>query len=415
MSGASSNELADEVLLERYTSKREEAAFAVLVRRYGPLVLGVCRRVLQHEQDAEDAFQAVFCVLARRAGSIRRRGTVGAWLHAVAYRIALKARKAKARRPLSATNLADIPAAADSPEWAWRELRPVLDEEVNRLPEKYRRTFVLCYLEGRTNEQAAAQLGCPLGTVLSRLARARQKLRGRLTRRGLALSAGTLAVVLADQAAGAVVPPALADAAIQATAAFMSGGTTAGALSTSVSASAEEFLRFSLRARLVRIAATLLTAFVAGVLLLLLYRGGAGRAVALRTDQQLLQGTWGVSEIEAGGAAGLGPGLQMQMSFTGEECTLSSNILPPIRARYQLNPNRTPKEITLSPRPDITWPGIYLLDGDSLRICLNQGDQGGLERPTEFTSRAGPNVFVYVLKRESTVPGPSGPQRGGVP
>src|SRR6516162_4249483 len=134
VSSGAADDLADEVLLERFTSRREEAAFAALVRRYGPLVLSVCRRVLQHEQDAEDAFQAVFCVLARRAGSIHRRAAVGAWLHAVAYRIARKARAARGRRPMSEPSFPDLPAAEESPVWVWRELRPVLDEEVHRLP-----------------------------------------------------------------------------------------------------------------------------------------------------------------------------------------------------------------------------------------------------------------------------------------
>jgi RNA polymerase sigma factor (sigma-70 family) len=169
------DDLTDAVLLERYTSRREDAAFAVLVRRYSPLVLSVCPRVLQHDQDAEDAFQAVFCVLARKAASIRQGAAIGAWLHAVVYRIAHKARASRRRRPVLTSNLADIPAAEDSPEWAWKELRPILDAEVNRLPTKCRQAFVLCYLEGLTNEQAAAQLGCPQGTVMSRLAQARER------------------------------------------------------------------------------------------------------------------------------------------------------------------------------------------------------------------------------------------------
>ena len=120
-SAGGADSLADAVLLERYTSRREEAAFAALVRRHGPLVLSVCRRVLYHEHDAEDAFQAVFCVLARKAGSISKRSSIGAWLHAVTYRIARKALAQRSRRPMSGTNLPELAAVEDSPEWAWRE------------------------------------------------------------------------------------------------------------------------------------------------------------------------------------------------------------------------------------------------------------------------------------------------------
>src|SRR6516162_5867968 len=133
-STAGAEDLSDEDLLERFTSRQDEAAFGVLVRRYGRLVLAVCRRVLGHEQDAEDAVQVVFCVLARRAGSIRKRGAVGAWLHAVAHRVAQKAQARRGRQPVPTTDLPDIAVTEDSPEWTWREVRPILDEEVSRLP-----------------------------------------------------------------------------------------------------------------------------------------------------------------------------------------------------------------------------------------------------------------------------------------
>src|SRR5262249_16116008 len=152
------DEPGDDVLLERFTARRDETAFAALVRRHGPLVLGVCRRVLQHEHDAEDAFQAVFCVLARKAGAIRRGTAVGGWLYAVAFRIARKAKAIQMRRRQRERELPDIPAPDKRREGVPRDLWPVLDEEVNRLPERYREPFVLCQLEGKTYEQAAAEL-----------------------------------------------------------------------------------------------------------------------------------------------------------------------------------------------------------------------------------------------------------------
>jgi RNA polymerase sigma factor (sigma-70 family) len=197
--------LSDAQLVERFVQKRDESAFEALVGRHGPTILGVCRRVLRHDQDAEDAFQATFLVLVRKAGSIGRRQALASWLYRVAYRVALRIRIQAASRTARQKPLTDVSAAVVTPSAAWSDLRPVIDEEVNRLPEKYRAPFVLCYLGGKTNEQAARELGCPKGTVLSRLAWARQRLRARLIRRGLALSAGlTPSSLMPDPAFGEV-------------------------------------------------------------------------------------------------------------------------------------------------------------------------------------------------------------------
>jgi RNA polymerase sigma factor (sigma-70 family) len=179
-----SDERSDGELLERFAA-HDGDAFASLVRRHGPLVWGVCRRVLRREQDAEDAFQATFLVLARGASSVRRRESVRSWLYGVALRVALRARDQASRRreapPVEVlTRAEDAFAAANR-----AELALVLDEEVGRLPERYRLPLVLCYLLGRTNDEAARELGCPRGTVAVRLARARDRLRRRLLLRGL--------------------------------------------------------------------------------------------------------------------------------------------------------------------------------------------------------------------------------------
>jgi RNA polymerase sigma factor (sigma-70 family) len=205
----------DGALLERFVRLREEDAFAELVRRHGPLVYGVCRRLTPSYHDAEDAFQTTFLLLARKAGSINRRESVGCWLYGVALRVARKAARAVSRRPAPLAEFPDLPAD-DGPDPAWRDLRPVLDEEVGRLPAAFRRAVVLCYLEGQTAEEAARALGCPRGTVLSRLARARDRLRGRLERRGVTLSAGALTAVLAFAPTAEAVPPDLAAAAADA-------------------------------------------------------------------------------------------------------------------------------------------------------------------------------------------------------
>jgi RNA polymerase sigma factor (sigma-70 family) len=215
--------LSDAGLLERFAAHGDEAAFAALVRRHGPAVLGVCLRVLRHRQDAEDAFQAAFLVLARRAHAIRKRESVASWLHGVALRVARKARAGNLRRREWPGELPDRPAPEATPAFLWRDLRPVLDEEIGTLPEKYRAAFVLCYLEGKTNEEAADLLGCPKGTILSRLARARERLAHGLTRRGVSLPAGALAGLLAAEALQAAAPAALTAATARAAVSFAAG------------------------------------------------------------------------------------------------------------------------------------------------------------------------------------------------
>jgi RNA polymerase sigma factor (sigma-70 family) len=205
---AAPGDAPDAQLLTRFADGRDEAAFAALVRRHGPMVLGVCARVLGDSADAEDAFQATFLVLVRRAGSVGRPDLLASWLYGVAHRTALRTRSDAARRRRHEGCVP--PPAAESGEADWRDLRPVLDEELNRLPDKYRVPLVLCHLEGVTHEEAARRLGCPRETVTTRITRGRERLRQRLVQRGVMLSAGGLAVLLTENAAAAVTPEAAA-------------------------------------------------------------------------------------------------------------------------------------------------------------------------------------------------------------
>ncbi len=195
---------SDEQLLERFLSQRDGAAFEAIVRRHGPLVLGVCRRVTRHEQDAEDAFQAAWLVLALRAGTIRARESLPGWLYGVACRTALRARSVGSRRRARETPMGEVPHPVVEPAAAGDELSRVFDEELSRLSEKCRLPVVLCELQGRSRKEVARQLQIPEGTLSSRLAAARRILATRLRRRGLALSGAVLAV--------ARVPPSLATA-----------------------------------------------------------------------------------------------------------------------------------------------------------------------------------------------------------
>jgi RNA polymerase sigma factor (sigma-70 family) len=215
------------------------------------MVLGVCRRVLRREHDAEDAFQATFLALVRKAASIGRRESVGAWLYKVGYRVALAA-NTRAARERSGMDLAGAEAR---PEAGDAELRQAIDEEVNLLPDRYRLPFVLCCVQGRTIAEAARELGCPCGTVGTRLARARQRLRTRLARRGLGLSAGMLALSLA-------VPQALAAHTVQAAVAL--AGKAAGVMATPVAILTEGVLRAMLVSKL-KMTAVVLAVALAGM------------------------------------------------------------------------------------------------------------------------------------------------------
>jgi RNA polymerase sigma factor (sigma-70 family) len=208
--------LHDSDLLERFTHAQDEAAFTTLVRRHGPLVLGVCRRVLGNSHDAEDAFQATFLVLARKAASICNRASVSSWLYQVAYRVSLKGRVRAATRERLERRAEQRAAAEPLDELTGQELLAVLDDELHRLPESYRAPLILCHLESRTCDEAARQLGCSTRTVKRRLELARRCLHARLARRGLTLSTALMVGGLSHAAAQTALAPALIAAAAQA-------------------------------------------------------------------------------------------------------------------------------------------------------------------------------------------------------
>jgi RNA polymerase sigma factor (sigma-70 family) len=223
------DELTDRGLLRRFADERDEAAFAELMRRHGPMVLGVCRRVLDDPNDADDAFQATFLVLARKAGSVGRPDRLAGWLYGVALRIVRKMRANTAHRRARQRQMTDLPGTEPGREADWDEVRGALDDEVQRLPEKFRQPVLLCYLEGRTREEAARQLGWSAGAVKGMLERGRELLRSRLTRRGVTVSATALAGMLSEKALSAAVPGAISEPTIKAALQFAAGRAAAGA------------------------------------------------------------------------------------------------------------------------------------------------------------------------------------------
>lgn len=204
-----SDTMKEELLLERFVATRDEAAFEALMRLHGPMVLGVCTRVLRNHHDAEEAFQATFLILSCKAASIMPRNCMGNWLYGVAYRTALKAQSLRDRRRGREVQGLDGPEPEIKTIDRWHEIAPLLDRELNSLPEKYRVPVVLCDLEGRSCKEVARDLNCPEGTLSSRLTRARSLLANRLRRQGVTLSVGALAVTLSNNAASAAVSSGL--------------------------------------------------------------------------------------------------------------------------------------------------------------------------------------------------------------
>src|SRR5262245_26913561 len=259
--GGDGGALRDGELLGLYVDRRDEVALAALVNRHGPMVWGVCRRQLGHH-DAEDAFQATFIVLVRKAASIAHGEAVGNWLYGVAHQTALQARRSAARRRAREVQGTEMPDA-EAPRDRWADLQALLDEELSRLPDHYRTVIVLSDLEGRTRKDVAAQLGRPEGTVASRLVRARAMLAKRLTQRGVALSGGALAVVLAQGTGSAGVPATVVSSTIKAASRCAAGS---AAIPVEVAALAEGVLKVMLLNKLKPALAVLVVVAMIGLI-----------------------------------------------------------------------------------------------------------------------------------------------------
>jgi RNA polymerase sigma-70 factor (ECF subfamily) len=416
--------LPDGDLLGRFVGQRDEAAFTALVERHGPMVLGVCRRVLRHAHDAEDACQAAFLVLARKAASIRKKDALASWLYGVAYHVATNLRRDLARRGGREAPLADTAAPDPAGEVTWREVQAVLDKELARLPEKYRAPLVLCYLEGKTRDEAAQLLGWSVGSFRGRLERGRELLRARLTRCGLGLSAALLANALGQAAAAAASPPTRVLATVKAASLLAAGRAAAEVISVQVAALIEGVLRHMVLTKLARLMTVVLgvALVVLGGGLLLQHRAaahpgqaekppaagnkgnaGTSRKEAIKKELKNLEGTWTLVSLERLGVKVPDEALKnWQLTIKGDQWTMKHpNGVNKVTVRIDLT--KKPKTIDLTfqfPRRTIQVRGIYKLDstteGDTLTLC--RVDNQALPRPKEFktTKRAG---LLYVWQR----------------
>jgi RNA polymerase sigma factor (sigma-70 family) len=376
----------DAALLERFASQRDEAAFAALVRRYGPAVMGVCRSILGDEHAAEDAFQATFLVLARRAGSLRNPAKLGAWLNGVARKAARKARAQNLRR-IARERSAAVPEAtamAFEPEMA--EVPAVVDEELQRLPDEYRQPVVLCCVEGRTTSEAALALGWPRGTVGTRLARARALLRSRLTRRGVVLSVP--------------VSTALADATARAAVSFASRRAADGMVPASAAALADSVLQGMLMTKIEVGLAVVLTAGVIAVGGSRLAARGPGdeppraaeTTAANNPNDDRLLGFWVLTDAAVNGESS--PTLTDALNGTQWQILKDwTSVIARDGSRVDYNstidPSKDPKQIDLKPQKPgqgRTINGIYVREGETLKVGYRDGSD---RRPMRIGERPG--------------------------
>jgi RNA polymerase sigma factor (sigma-70 family) len=404
-------EHTDGELLGEFIERHNEEAFAALVRRHGRMVWGVCLRLLGHMQDAEDAFQATFLVLARKGNTVSPRDVVGNWLYGVAYQTAVRARALNLKRRGWERQMATMPERYAPSTASWDDLKPILDEELTRLPDKYRAVLVLCDVEGRTRKEAARHLACPEGSVSSRLARARTLLAGRLARRGVALSAGALAATLSEHALGAV-PAAVLGATLQ-----TAGQATAnGVVSATVAALAQQVMRRMVFGKIKALGAVVLVVgMLGGVSGLLIRDAGAydnlapapqapkDKAPAPRTDEDKLQGLWQAVVLEVNGQMAPEETIkEFKIRIHGNKITFN----PDTENRqhvFDLDTKAKPRAMDLTagdgPAKGKKLPcAIYEVDGDSLSICMDKEGQAG-KRPSEFKTSAGDGFALLRFKR----------------
>jgi RNA polymerase sigma factor (sigma-70 family) len=428
---------ADAPLLARYATQRDEAAFEVLVHRHGAMVWHVCRTVLRESHAAEDAFQATFLVLVRKAGSIGRPELLANWLYGVAYRVAQQARKVRGKQAAHERQGAEMLAVTSTVE-ATSDWQPLLQEELQRLPAKYRSPMVLCYLEGHTNEEAARQLRWPVGTLKVRLLRGREMLRTRLARRGLVLTTAGLAAALPLNSAQAV-PAPLVDTTIRGAFAFASGraaevGPGAATLAEGALAPAVSWTKGKVA---VAVLVAGLLASGAGLFAYHAHKAppvgqqtgtpdlkpeeaprpdrepGAAEEDAARKAAAALEGRWKLVAVElAGQKPGSFQPLDLVLKPDGKALFCPAGM--EIEIAWTVDPKPSPRRITLVNGEQKHF-GIYKLDGGRLTICMTKSGTAEKDRPQEFTTK-GTDYQLWVLgpvkPAKETKPSDPAPPKG---
>lgn len=402
---------SDADLLREFAAGRDEAAFAELVARRGPLVLDVCRAVLGNHADADDAFQATFLLLARNAGTVRRPASLAAWLHGVAHRVALKARSRAARRRDREARLPAPEAATPPGDPSWAEVRAAVHDELARLGERYRAVLVLCYLDGLTHGRAAEALGLSSAAVKKRLERGRAMLRSALARRGIGPTA-----VLAAVALPAAVPPALAASAARL-------ATQPAAIPAHVHALTRGATPMTTRT--LAAALCLLPALVAGAVLAAppepprpATAPPAPAAVPVDDKPAAkaateLDGAWSVRHVETGGEAVVNHRdlAEARITFQGDRATVTGlKVLFFGDFTFKLDPAQKPKSIDVTflggEMKGKTFEGVYIVRKDEARLCLRltHPERG---RPKGFATSGGTTLYTFILwpTREGDAPG----------
>ncbi len=423
LSRQESADLTDAALLGRFLVERDEGAFEALLLRHGPMVFGVCRRILGNESDSEDAFQATFLVLCMKAASIRPRSMVGNWLYGVAQTTALKARAMSKRRSTKEREAAQRPKA-DVISDNWQERQQLLDQELQGLPAKYRSAILLCDLGGKSLKEAAQQLGCPPATIGTRLSRGRSLLARRLTYRGVALhDCGGLAILLAKYGCGNRLPKQLLASTIQVARQCMTGATAGAIASAKVAMLAQGVMKAMFLTKLKSIATILAIALAVGISGWSLQSAVGGMVqggdafVAAQpvsddskpetkqdpnaADLKSLQGEWQPFDVEKNGKLISEDPSGMRIIFRGDEISFGGAAR---KDKFRVDATKSPRELYMTISEGQfkgqTVRSIYLLEKGELKICMPLAPKSG--SATEFKTKAGDGLLLFMLRRAPT-------------